>query len=250
MTRRRKKRKKRSTGFNPIPWLTAVLLVIGLSALAGVYWTRSATVKSVTYSGMHFVDREELEQAVTVPTDIHPDSLDFIRLINSVERVPYVKQADVQVEPGGDLNIHVTERRPIALLADGEYKRYVDEDGIKLDIVPGKAVDVPVLYGFDAAASNDTLNSLAWIKTRAFLLTMRSDPVYDATISEVAWTRDEGVVALSHENGVKLVFGKDDFKTRLRNWKAFYGEIIRTKGIERMRSVDLRFKGQIVTREI
>ncbi|HBX65194.1 MAG TPA: hypothetical protein DEG32_03250, partial [Balneolaceae bacterium] len=70
------------------------------------------------------------------------------------------------------------------------------------------------------------------------------------TISEVVFDETDGVVALSHENGVKLLFGRNDFQTKLENWKAFYTDVIRTKGIQSMRQIDLRFTNQVVTREI
>jgi hypothetical protein len=96
---------------------------------------------------------------------------------------------------------------------------------------------------------SDTLQSEAFKTTAEFLTEVRSSKVSDATISEVAWTKDEGIVALTNQNGVKLIFGKDNFATRLRNWEAFYGEVVKKKGIEAMRTIDLRFEGQIVTRE-
>jgi hypothetical protein len=81
------------------------------------------------------------------------------------------------------------------------------------------------------------------------LTNVQDREVSNATISEVAWTQKEGIVALTNQNGVKLIFGKGDFDTRLRNWEAFYGEVVKQKGIEAMQSIDLRFEGQIVTQE-
>jgi hypothetical protein len=95
----------------------------------------------------------------------------------------------------------------------------------------------------------DTLKNDAFEIVSDFLTMALNKKVSNATISEVAWTNDQGVVALTNENGVKLVFCKGDFATRLRNWEAFYGEVVKQKGIDAMRSIDLRFEGQIVTRE-
>lgn len=236
-------------GFNALPWIAGVILILGLAALAGLYWQRTMTIKDVRFAGHYFVTEQELENKVEIPTGVKPDSLDLMGIISEVEEIPYVKFADVQVEPGGNLLIHITERLPIALLADGEDKIYVDEEGLRLELILGKTVDVPILYGFKAKPMSDTLNSESFGAVRDFLVEMRKHRVSDATISEVAWTRNEGVVALTNENGVKLVFGKNDFKNRLRNWEAFYGEIIKTKGIASMRRVDLRFRGQIVSQE-
>lgn len=232
-----------------MPWIAGAVLVLGIAVLAGLYWTRTMTVSEVRFEGYHFVDRQELEQSVDIPTGVRPDSLDFMSIIRKVEKIPYVKFADISVEPGGELLISITERQPIALLAEGERKIYVDEDGLRLPLILGKAVDVPIVYGFSARPIGDTLKSDAFRAVRNFLVEVKRKPVSDATISEVAWTPEQGVVALTNENGVKLVFGKEDFKKRLRNWEAFYGEVIKTKGIVGMRTIDLRFRGQVVTQE-
>lgn len=238
-----------ASGFNAVPWIASVLFILGIAVLAGVYWNRTVVVQDIAYSGNHFVSEAELVGHADVPTGISPDSVDFMAIINKLETIPYVKQAAVDVEPSGKLTIHITERQPIAMLANGEEKIYVDRDGIRLPLKLEKAVDVPIVYGFNTAPMSDTLKSGAWIQTRNFLTEINNDSFNHATISEVAWTQKEGVVALSHENGVKLVFGKDEFSTKLRNWKAFYSQVVREKGIDKMRSVDLRFEGQIVTRE-
>lgn len=235
--------------FNALPWVAGAILAVGLAALAGLYWNKTMTVKDISYKGQYFVSEEELEAKVQIPTGVKPDSLDFLGIIKEVEEIPYVKYADVQIEPGGSLAIEIIEREPIALLANGNDKIYVDRDGIRLELKLGKTVDVPILYGFEARPMKDTLQSKAFYAVRDFLMEVQKKQVSNATISEVAWTKDQGVVALTNENGVKLVFGKNDFKTRLRNWEAFYGEVIKTKGISSMRSIDLRFRGQIVTQE-
>jgi len=233
---------------NPLPWIGGAILVLGLAVLAGLYWSSTMTVQQVRFSGNHFVPISEL-QKINVPTGMHPDSMDFGKIMNRFEQINYVKQADISVDPSGGLMIDITERQPIALLADGNKKIYVDRHGVRLPLILGKNVDVPILYGFRASPLRDTLNSDAFKKVSDFLMTARNKNVSNATISEVAWTQKEGVVALTNQNGVKLVFGKGDFATRLRNWEAFYGEVVKQKGIEAMRSIDLRFEGQIVTRE-
>lgn len=244
-----KEKGKAQQSFNSVPWIAGAILVLGLAVLAGIYWDHTSTIKDVQFEGYYFVTAETLQEEAAITTGVSPDSLNFIEIINRVESIPYVHYADVNVEPSGKLVIKVTERKPIALLADGDTKIYVDKDGLRLPLILGKSVDVPILYGFKASPMQDTLKSDAFIAVRNFLLEMHQQPVSNATISELGWTKNDGIVALTNENGVKLIFGKEDFKTRLRNWEAFYSEVIKTKGIASMQSIDLRFRGQIVTQE-
>lgn len=240
---------KKRPGITPvIPWMAGVILIFGLAVAAGLYWSRSVTIREVRYTGNNFVDKEELAEQADVPLGVRPDSVNFIEIINRIQQIRYVKYASIDVEPGGMLLIKVTERKPLALISDGTRKIYVDREGVKLPLILGKAVDVPILYGFPAEPVDDTLATESFAAVSTFLSEVRKHPLYNATISEVAWT-DDGVVALTQENGVKLMFGKTNFEQRLRNWKAFYAEVIRKKGINSMQSVDLRFKGQVVTHE-
>jgi len=248
MTKDESHNENAKTSTNPLPWIGGAVLVLGLAVAAGLYWSSTMTVQQVQFSGNHFVADSEL-QKVEVPTGMSPDSMDFGDIRKRFEEISYVKQADISVEPGGNLMITISERQPMALLADGSTKIYVDQHGLLLPKVLGKTVDVPILYGFSAKPMSDTLQSKAFTTVADFLMTVHSNDVSNATISEVAWTGNEGVVALTNQNGVKLIFGTGDFEKRLRNWEAFYSEVIKQKGIEAMRSIDLRFEGQIVTRE-
>lgn len=229
-------------------WIIAVVAVLTLSVMAAIFWNQSLLVQSVEFSGYHFVEPEQLRSRVELPENASPDSIKFMQLIQRIEQVPYVERASANVQPSGKLLINIRERTPIALLVNGNQKRYVDADGIKLPVILGKAVDVPVLYGFDARM-NDTLKSTGFKKVSDFLQNTKTNSFADATISEVTYTEEEGVIALSHENGVKLLFGKESFSDRLQYWKAFYGQVIRKKGINRMRQIDFRFKDQIITKE-
>lgn len=237
-----------SKTLNPLPWITGVLLVLGLAVVGGLYWNRTGTIDEVQYTGFDYTSEEQLRQ-VEVPTGVHPDSVDFVAIMKEFEKIPYVKYARINASPGGTVTINITERTPIAMLINGSRRAYVDADGIRLPQVLGKTPDVPLLYGFIARPIGDTLKSKAFEQTSAFLQELLQRKASDATISEIAWNTDQGIVALTHENAAKVIFGKGEYSDRLRNWEAFYREVVRKKGIENIQTVDLRFKGQIVTRE-
>jgi len=233
---------------NPLPWIAGAILVLGLAIVGGLYWSSTMTVQKIRFEGNHFVPTSTLKK-VDVPMGMNPDSMDFGQIMQRFNKIAYVKQAKISVEPSGNLLVHITERKPIAMLVDGDHKIYVDSDGVRLPLKLGSSVDVPILYGFSAKPMRDTLTSKGFKTVANFLTEVNKNPVSNATISEVAWTKDEGVVAVTNQNGVKLIFGNGGFQKRLRNWEAFYGQVIKQKGIEKMRSIDLRFEGQIVTRE-
>jgi len=249
MTKEKKHTKSKASqkGNGPLPWVAGALLILGVAVAAGFYWNSKMRVQEVYFEGNRFVSEEQLRE-VQIPTGIHPDSLNTLRIIKEFEEVPYVSRAAINVEPGGNITIQITEQQPIAILSSSGQEVYIDQKGIRLPMVLGRQVNVPLLYGFSSRPVGDTLSGEQGKATVAFLNELRGRPVSNATISEVAWT-DNGIIALTNQNGVKLTFGRRNFATRLRNWEAFYGKVIKQKGIENMQSIDLRFQGQIVTRE-
>ncbi|MGD8747967.1 MAG: cell division protein FtsQ/DivIB [Balneolaceae bacterium] len=233
---------------NPLPWIAGAVLLLGLAVIGGIYWSSTMTVKEVRFRGNHLVSLNDLKK-VKVPMGLSPDSMNFRDIMHRYEQIPYVKRANISVEPSGNLLVTISERHPLAMLVDGDHKIYVDRDGIRLPLRFGGGIDVPILYGFSAKPMSDTLDSDGFEAAADFLINVRRRPVSNATISEVAWTKDEGIVALTNQNGVKLIFGYGGYAKRLRDWEAFYGQVIKQKGIEKMKTIDLRFEGQIVTRE-
>lgn len=232
-----------------LPWITAVLMVAGIAILAAMYWNRNVTVQDLKVNALNFTEYEMVKQTAAIPMGVKPDSLDLNEVVNRVERLDYVRSVSPYIEPNGNLRLKLAERQPIAMLISGSSRIYVDAEGVKLPILEERTRDVPLLYGFETN-QGDTLKSEAFVQVRDFLMRAKIDGFGWNTISEVAFDTNDGVIALSQENGVKLIFGRNNFETKLENWKAFYGQVVRTKGINKMQQVDLRFTEQVVTREI
>lgn len=225
-----------------------VILAMGTVAMAGLYRTKSLKVNDVQFTGNHFSLTEELISVADIPSGVHPDSMDLTTIKNRIEALDYVDEVLIQVEPGGDLIFDIIEREPIGLLINGSDRAYLDKDGVILPIPDDQILDLPLVYGFNTR--KDTLKSEAVKQISDFLQTAKTNSLHWITISEVAYSDEEGVVALSNENGVKLIFGNNNFDHKLANWGTFYTEVVRVKGMQSMRQIDLRFRNQVVTKEI
>lgn len=244
------KNKPERQAASAISWISGAVFILGLAVLAGIYWERNASISEVRFSGIYFSNEEELESAFETPIGAHPDSVQYFEIINGVNALPFVKNSGVSVDARGRMTIEITERQPLAMLIDGNNRVYVDENGIKLPLIFGKSVNVPLLHGFASEPQSEALAGDEFEAVRDFLTATRENELGWITISEVAYNRDEGVVALSHENGVKLLFGYGDYDQKMRHWAAFYTEVVRRKGIGHLATVDMRYRNQIVTRDI
>lgn len=233
-----------------LPWAALVILILGVSIITALYWQQNLRVKWVVVQGNYFTPSEKIVSVAEIELGVHPDSVDLTSVIQKVEALQYVFSAKTYVDALGKLTINTQERFPIALLINGNDEIYVDSYGVKLPIIPGKHRNLPLVYGFDARLNADTLSSKEFIQVRDFLVSALRNEFGWATISEVVYEPSTGVVALSHENGVKLLFGENDFDLKFRNWEAFYGQVVAYKGIQAMQQVDLRFTNQVITNEV
>ncbi|CAN5401240.1 hypothetical protein BH23BAC3_BH23BAC3_19410 [soil metagenome] len=231
-------------------WAAFALLMLGLAVLAGLYFDQNTRINAVEFTGHTFTDDTELQQAFESPVGMLADSVDFHSIMKSVHTLPWVRDLSIRMAFRGVLTVEIDEREPIGMLAGNTSKIFFDEDGVLLDAGLGKHIDVPLVYGFSASAPGDTLKGSEFGQVREFLKAAKFDPFSWATISEVAWNNAEGVVALSSENGVKLLFGRDDFSGKINHWKEFNRSVVSQKGINSFRSIDLRFRNQIVTDEL
>lgn len=230
-------------------WFAGAILLFGLAVLFGLHVDQSTEISAVEMKGHYFSTEDELTRAFESPVGVLADSVDFSAIREPLKTLPYVKDVNMSMGFRGTLTLEISERKPIGLLINGSKKAYVDRDGIKLPDRLEKATDVPLLYGFSVEPVADTLNSQAFGQVRDFLVSAKENSFGWLTISEVTWNEREGVVALSHENGVKLLFGHENFDRKLSNWEAFYAEVVSRKGIESFRNIDLRFRDQIVALE-
>jgi len=231
-------------------WAAFALLMLGLAVLAGLYFDQNTRINAVEFTGYTYTTESELQQAIESPVGMLADSVDFQSMFKSVHAMPWVRDLSVRMTFRGVLTVEIDEREPIGLLAGSTKKTFFDEDGVLLDARLGTHTDVPLVYGFNAAAPGDTLKGDDFEQIRKFLSAAKNEPFSWSTISELAWNNTEGVVALSSENGVKLLFGRDDFISKVNHWKEFNREVVSRKGINSFRSIDLRFRNQIVTDEI
>ena len=223
-----------------------VLLLFVAAVAAGVWWDRNSPVRDVRFSGYDYTLAEELQHSFELPEGVHPDSLDFREIREAVEELPYIRSSAVRMSAGGRMVIDVEEREPLALLADGSV--YVDRDGVKLPRTEHRTPDLPLLHGFPAQPVSEPLTGQEFDHMSRFLEQARASETGWATLSEIGWDPDEGVIALTQEEGIKLIFGRGTYEDRLRYWNAFYREVVAIEQRDDFGVVDLRFRNQIVTR--
>lgn len=239
------KEKKNARGWYTIAGFTIIILGVAI----GFYRYSNQAMDTFLVSGNYYTEETDIKIKAQIPSAVNPDSVDLYAVIKRVETLPFVKEAIVNLVPPNKVDIQIIERQPLAILMDGSKKALVDIDGVLLPLIVEKTPDLPLLYGFEITKIGDTLKTESYKITSRFLTDLSERPLSNETISEIAWSSgNEGLIALSNENGIKLIFGTEITEYALSNWEAFLSQIAPKVGMQSVAEVDLRFKNQIITR--
>lgn len=127
--------------------LLALLVLVTLGIAAG--WVVLASpvfaVREVSVRGTRELAPADVLAAADIPTGMPIARLDVSAVQARVEALPRV--ADVAVDRGwrGDVALVVSERRPAALLVDGDRYAIVDSQGVAFDVTAKRVAGLPVV---------------------------------------------------------------------------------------------------------
>lgn len=225
---------------------TAILVCIGLAATAGWQHIIGRPCTLINLQGVRYADRIALETMIR-------DTMDAQIVADRLRRHPWVRASSAVCYPTGMLHVWVEERVPRALVMSesGEPAYFIDRAGFMMPVDSVMAFDVPLIHNVNVAyrplepAMHDGLRAL-------LELLPATEASIDALISEFIFT-DDGLELITRPSpvgtSVRVHLGRDEWSDRLERLQVFWRQQVAQNQSRRYESVDLRFKGQIVTRE-
>ena len=230
--------------------LGVLLLALGAAWL----WQRTLPLERITVVGAeHAPEAEVVALTQAEPDSVALFSLSPALLADRAQRHPWVESASVRRLPTGTLRIAVSERRPTVLVLDGDGRpaHFLDARGYAMPVSGASPAlyDVPVLYGAPAYHPTQPVESAG---LRSLLAALhRADPATLALVSEIEWGPRVTVWTTPVEGHGSLAvrLGHDEHDRQLRSLRAFWDQAVLPSPDVRFASIDLRFEGQVVTRE-
>ncbi|NNF59653.1 MAG: FtsQ-type POTRA domain-containing protein [Rhodothermaceae bacterium] len=233
--------------------------VIGILAMAALAWRWQATLplRGVAVEGFVRADSAEVVRMAAVESDtvaVPLFALDPDLIADRVRRAPWVRDARVRRLPTGTLAIRVEERTPVALVLDGSGRpsHYLDAEGFSLPLRAHDPFDVPLLRG--TVPTSHPTQPVESEALRELLTALASlDDETDALVSEITLgAGGDAVLRTSPRGGhgaLPVRLGAGGYAEKLERLHAFWHQAILTRPETPIQTVDLRFDGQIVTRE-
>ena len=158
----------------------------------------------------------------------------------SIEKNPVVKKCEIFATPGGVLHVTVSQRQPILRIFNGNNSYYMDEEGFHMPVYVSHPAHVLVANGhINALESDSSLIALTQF--------VRDSRFWNAQIEQV-YVNEKGDFVLVPRVGSHLIVfgGIDDMEEKFAKLKALYERGWEPREWNCYKTVNLKYKGQIV----
>jgi len=250
---------RRRTSGRSRPWRALPLRTIAAAALmmtvaGGVWWGIDRFVldhpyffvKAVELRGAKFAAQSQVEDQFIADRGRSLLRLPLEERRLAIEQIPWVKSAAVTRLLPNRIAVAIEERTPVAFLWTADGLSLIDAEGVILDLPRDSSFAFPVVRGVSQEQSSDERR----VRMELFMALLsdleRGEGNLIAGISEVDLgdPEDARVVVADGFGAVLLHLGNEDFLPRyllyasqITHWQQKFASV---------RSVDLRFEGQVV----
>jgi cell division protein FtsQ len=162
----------------------------------------------------------------------------------------HIEKADVHIDLHGEMNIKVVQRVPIlrVIRFDGT-QYYLDKKGFKIPISEAYTAHVPVANGniFERYEKGDTVYSFVGNQLYDMASFVDKDPFLKAFIEQIFVRADNELVLVPKIGRAYFIFGTtENLEEKFEKLLVFCQEGLNRIGWNKYRSIDLRFKGQVI----
>lgn len=241
-------------------WVSLALLV-GILLVSAVEWQRAAQAKELLIdieempNGRSWITKTEvmksLERAFVYKlTEVPIGEIDFERVERALEEEPFVKKAEVFADASNRIHIELTQREPLLRIIDERGDNYyLDEEGRKMPLSKHFSARVLVATGHITPFTPDYQNKKKHRVKDLYQLAkhITEDNFLKALVEQVYVREDGDFVFVPKIGRHDIVLGNMvNWETKIENLKTFYQKAIPHQGWQKYRSIDLRFKNQVV----
>ena len=173
--------------------------------------------------------------------------------LHRVERIleydPFVRDAEVHLDALNQLHLHIVQRRPVVRILDEMgLNYYLDEEGKKMPLSPHFTARVLVATGQIPPYTPEFLQKDKHLLKDLFHLVeyVRKDEFLHAMIEQVDVRRGECTL-IPKVGDQKILLGRpEQLEDKFRRLKIFYEQGIPYEGWRKYKTINLKYRGQVV----
>lgn len=212
---------------------------------------------------MFFIDRTDVyHQIVNTADSVEGQvlsALNIQQIEDAIAAMPEVKSVDVFRTINGKLEVKVDLRVPIArVFYPNGHSFYLDEEGGIMPLSNKYTARVLTVNGFvwdtKIPADKDVPEVSIWDKQQRDVYRLatfiESDPFWKAQIQQVYVDENLEYVLIPRVGNYEIQFGEmDRIERKFSQLNAFYEQALSKSGWNKYRSINLKYKDQIVCRK-
>ncbi|PLX03027.1 MAG: hypothetical protein C0595_08515 [Marinilabiliales bacterium] len=244
-------------------------LIVYVLALAGLFGyviikggeTLVSTTKLEIYRDTDngFLNKDSILaklNSVQKTDSIEVNALKIRNMERELLKNPYVKNADVFTGINGEMIVNVREEKPLLRIFNKDSKGYyITKEG---DILPlsneytarvfvvNGYINIPSVNGFSNI--NDTIYARTQLQGILKLAKLLSENEFlNAQINQIYLNSKNEFELIAEVGKCTVILGNlNNIDVKLRNLQAFYKQALLVEGLDKYKSINLKFDGQIV----
>jgi len=186
------------------------------------------------------------------------DSVRLDKVESIIEKKSSILKVDAYTTPDGYLNIKVYQREPAIRFLKGENGFYADDQGFVFPLQSDYTSDVMQIEGnIPLTVENGFKGELKDEKQKEWLMEaidlvnyMKGSGEWDKVFTRMVVNEEGDIVMYPREGNEKFVFGKPvDIEAKFGKIKDYYTAVVPAKGKDYYKTVNVKYKGQLVCRQ-
>ncbi|MCP3930025.1 MAG: cell division protein FtsQ [Bacteroidetes bacterium] len=242
-------------GWVALFFLTAILIISAVEKKKSSHASEVNIQINPLQDGFYLVDESDILLTIERSfgydlTGIPMGAINVERLERVLEDDPFVLNADAYIDARNKVNIEVWQREPVLRIIDNNgLNYYLDEHGVKLPLSKHFTARVLVVTGNIPPHVPDYLEREQHSLKDIFDLTkkIRSDDFFKPLIEQVYIGNTGEFTLVPKVGNQKILLGDyTSIESKLRRLKIFYKEGMPYKGWQTYKTINLKFKEQVV----
>ena len=209
----------------------------------------------------NFVGREDIEKWLDneyrAYAGLPLDSVDLTRIESIVTGHSAVRDCQAWLTDDGILHVQLSQREPLVRFDDGSNGWYADADGFIFPLQRRGDADVPVVdgklplkvaRGYKGTIADPVQK--AWLEKVLGLVEQLKGTPWESRIRHISASANGDLVLLPAEGKERFLFGQPvRVEEKIGLLEKYYGSVVPSKDSGYYKTVDLRYRGQIVCRK-
>ena len=196
-----------------------------------------------------FLDKTFIENFVSKEISSDSQNINYNELENKFSSISHVKGVAIYKDLIGNLNIGISQYDPIARIISGKLSgNYINNEGHIFPISSRYSKRVLLLHLNDEFSNDKKMISSEFGKDLLEMINyINNDKFFSKIISEIEINSNKNIVIHPQFSKQKIIFGyPDDLEEKFEKINLFYNKIVPAKGWNTYKTVNVKFKNQII----